>query len=232
MKKLIVPLWGLLVCVAALGQVRDASDNTCRQGLFTSESDSFKVGVVKKVKDRAGRAYFYDDMADDCPESSSCRTKNYVVTGQTVITNRQRGDFVCAWYTPKKGWSTVGWLKVSDLDFPVSRVKVSDKTWTGEWRYAQNSISITPNKLAGFLNVSGTAVWQGLGDNIHIGELDGAFPYEDGVLKYSDGDSQYDCKATLRLVDVFLVVTDNMNCGGANVTFSGIYRRKRPSPRK
>lgn len=232
MRRLTVAFWCLLVWSGAFGQVLDPSDNTCRQGLFTSESDDFGLGVVKKVTKGAGRAYFYDDMSDDCPEAASCRTKSYIVPGDKVITNRKRGDFVCAWYTPKKGWTTVGWLKASDLDFPASRAAFTDQSWTGEWRYAENSISITPNKLAGFLNVSGSAIWKGLGDNVHIGELDGAFSYKAGVLEYSDGDSQYDCKATLRLVDMFLVVRDNMNCGGANVTFSGVYRRNRLSPRK
>lgn len=222
----------LFVCSVAVGQGLDPSDNTCRQGLFTRESDEFGVGVVNKKRKGTGRAYFYDDMADDCPESAACRTKNYVVPGDTVITNRERGDFVCAWYSPRKGWTTVGWLKASDLDFPLSRVAVADRSWIGDWRYAENSITITPNKLAGFLNVSGNAFWKGLGDNVHIGELDGAFPYTGGVLEYSSGDSQYDCRATLRLVDVFLVVSDNMNCGGANVTLSGIYRRQRPKPKR
>lgn len=221
----------LFACGAAFGQRPDPSDNTCRQGLFTQETDDFGVGVVKKQKKAAGRAYFYDDMSPNCPESASCRTKNYVVAGDTVITNRKRGDFLCAWYSPKKGWTTVGWLKASDLDFPVSRGDISERSWTGEWRYALNSITITPDKLAGFLNVAGNAIWKGLGDNVHIGELDGAFPYKGGVLEYSSGDSQYDCRATLRLVDAFLVVRDNMNCGGANVTFSGIYRRQREQRR-
>lgn len=230
MIRLIVACFCLFVCTPTFGQGPDWSDNTCREGLFTRETDDFGVGRVKKRS--KGRAYFYDDMSANCPESQSCRTNGYVVARDTVITNKKRGDFVCAWYSPKKGRPTIGWLRASGLDFTTSRVDVSDKTWTGEWRYAENSITITPNKLAGFLNVSGSAIWKGLGDNIHIGELEGAFPYKGGVLEYSDGDSQYDCRATLRLVDVFLVVNDNLNCGGANVTFSGIYRRRAPSRKK
>ncbi|MBK9530064.1 MAG: hypothetical protein IPO41_17540 [Acidobacteria bacterium] len=69
-------------------------------------------------------------------------------------------------------------------------------------------------------------MWKGLGDNVHIGELDGRFPHKDGVLEYSDGDSEFDCKATMQLaVERFLIVADNGNCGGANVSFSGIYRK-------
>ena len=46
-----------------------------------------------------------------------------------------------------------------------------------------------------------------------------------GLWKYSDGEDQYDCKATIRLIGIYLVVADNMHCGGANVSFSGVYRK-------
>jgi hypothetical protein len=35
------------------------------------------------------------------------------------------------------------------------------------------------------------------------------------------------CGITLRLVGDFLVADDNGDCGGVNVTFDGVYRRKK-----
>jgi hypothetical protein len=35
------------------------------------------------------------------------------------------------------------------------------------------------------------------------------------------------CKITLRLVGDFLVADDNGDCGGVNVTFDGVYRKKK-----
>jgi hypothetical protein len=35
------------------------------------------------------------------------------------------------------------------------------------------------------------------------------------------------CKLTLRLVGDFLVADDNGECGGVNVTFDGVYRKKK-----
>jgi len=41
----------------------------------------------------------------------------------------------------------------------------------------------------------------------------------------TDGDDI--CRATLRLVGPYLLVDDNNDCGGANVTFDGVYRKKK-----
>ncbi|MFT3745535.1 MAG: hypothetical protein QM785_14735 [Pyrinomonadaceae bacterium] len=150
-----------------------------------------------------------------------------------VITSRSLGDYVCGWFTGAKGGVKVGWLRKADLDYPLMLMDASEKVWTGEWQYASNSISFSPNKISGYLNVKGDALWKGMGDNVHIGELDGRFMPKDGVVEYSDGTSQYDCRATMRLtMERFLIVADNGNCGGANVTFSGIYRKVSSKPLK
>lgn len=71
MRRLTVAFWCMPVSAAAFGQVLDSSDNTCRQGLFTSESDEFSLGVLKKRAKATRRAYFYDGSSDKCPESAS-----------------------------------------------------------------------------------------------------------------------------------------------------------------
>ena len=44
---------------------------------------------------------------------------------------------------------------------------------------------------------------------------------------FKDGDGEYDCAATLNLVGKLLVVADNNNnCGGGNVSFTGVYKRR------
>ncbi len=211
----------LTIVSSAFAQPSGNPENWCREGLFTRETKDFGVGFVK-----AARTSFHDDQKQNCPAASACKTSAYVVKGDTVITSKKFGGFTCGWFTSSKGGVKVGWLKTADLEFPQMLHDASERVWTGEWSYASNTISFTPNKLAGFLNVTGDAMWKGLGDNVHIGELDGRFPHKDGVLEYSDGDSEFDCKATMRLAaERFLIVADNGNCGGANVTFSGIYRK-------
>lgn len=213
----------LTIATSAFSQMSGNPDNWCREGLFTRETKDFGVGFVK-----AAKTSFHDDQKTNCPAAAGCKTTSYVVKGDTIITNKKFGAFTCGWFTSAKGGVKVGWLRTADLDFPAMLHDASERVWIGEWSYASNTISFTSNKLSGFLNVAGTAIWKGLGDNVHVGELDGRFSHKDGVLEYSDGDSEYDCKATMQLaVERYLIVADNGNCGGANVTFSGIYRKVR-----
>lgn len=216
---------------ALFAQVPGNPDNWCRQGFFTADSNEFGIGRVKG--NRRSRVYFYGDDNDKCPETASCRTRSYVVSGDTVITNRKRGDYVCAWFAPTKGAPTVGWLKASELELPEILSDASEKVWIGEWKYADNNITFAPAKLSGTLTVKGNAFWKGLGDNIHIGELDGVAKHNDGKLEYADGNGEYDCRASMQLVtEMFLIVADNLNCGGMNVSFSGIYRKAAAKPKK
>lgn len=79
--------------------------------------------------------------------------------------------------------------------------------------------------------VVGDATW-GAGDphrvkmgSVHNGHLEGSNEPGGAVLSIADVDTQGDCTATLRLMGRYLVVVDNGACGGANVSFNGIYLR-------
>lgn len=210
----------LLLPISVFGQ------NWCREGFFTRDSKDFKVAMV--TGGRTIRTYFYSDEKDDCPDAASCRKKSFMVGGDEVVVNRTRGDYSCVWYSPKSGSSTVGWIKTSALRFDDKLFDVSPRAWLGEWKYGDNGIEFTNNKLAGNLNVTGNATWVGANPgNVHVGELDGRYEPKDGVINYSDGDDEYDCKVTMRLVGKYLIVADNLKCGGVNVSFSGVYTRNR-----
>ena len=212
----------LTLTVPVLAQTEGNPENFCRDGFFTRDSRDFKIGKVKSA-----RAYFHSDEKEGCPEGAACRRKAYLVPGNEVIVNRVRNGFACAWYSPMKGNPTAGWLKVSDLAISAPPQAADTKAWLGEWAYEENGIEFTDNKLPGFLNVTGNASWKGLGDNVHVGEIDGRYAPENGVINYSDGDDEYDCKITMRLLGSYLIVADNLKCGGVNVTFSGVYTKKK-----
>ena len=202
-------------------------ENWCRAGFFTSETDNFRLAVATGKS--GDRIYFYNDFEDDCPGKESCRAKAYVVPGDRLIVSRTYKDFGCVWFTPGKGVPTIGWIKLADLKFANAvTTKPALSSWLGEWNYADNHIKFTHNKLAGYLNAAGDALWRGVGDNVHVGELDDRVQPVGNVVKVGESDTdEYSCKATMRLIADFLVVNDNGNCGGANVTFSGVYRRTR-----
>jgi hypothetical protein len=215
-------LLALILAVPVIAQMEGNPENWCRDGFFTRDSQEFKIGKVLTA-----RAAFHSDEKDECPEGAACRRKAYLVRGNEVLVNRVRGSFACAWYSPAKGSPTVGWLKISDLEISSPSKANGTRDWLGEWVDGENGIEFTDNKLAGFLNVTGNASWKGLGDNVHVGEIDGRYAPENGVIKYSDGEDEYDCKMTMRLVGRYLVVSDNLKCGGVNVTFSGVYTKRK-----
>jgi hypothetical protein len=59
----------------------------------------------------------------------------------------------------------------------------------------------------------------------NIGDLGGSARPHGAVLAYSDGDPD-GCRATMTLIGSLLVVADNDQCGGMNVSFTGVYQRK------
>ena len=216
-----------LICLSAsvLAQTPDVN-NWCRAGFFTTDSDEFRIAVAAGKKNE--HIYFYNDFEDDCPGKESCRAKAYLVPGDRMVISRSFGNFGCAWFSPAKGSPTVGWVKLANLKFSNRVLKTPLTAWLGEWRFAENHIKFTHNKLAGFLNVSGDALWRGQGDNVHVGELDDRVQPVGNMLKVGESETdEFACKATMRLIGEFLVVADNMRCGGFNVSFSGVYRRTR-----
>lgn len=213
---------------AVQAQTPGNPENWCRNGAFPTDSQDFKIGKVKSGAKAAKKVYFYNDYEDDCPTNEKCREKSYIVPGNEVIVSRVYKSFACSWYVPAKGIGTTGWIKLADLDISEVNKQPSLRSWLGTWEFAENSISFTQNKLPGYLNVTGEAFWRGLADNVHIGELDGREKPVGNIINFGSSDTdEYSCKATIRLIGNFLVVDDNSYCGGVNVKFNGVYRRKK-----
>ena len=213
----------LLAAFTASGQSIDES-NWCRAGNFAEEGSVFGVSTVTSAK-----VNFVDDGNKDCP-SAKCVTKRYVVKGDRVVTSRTFKGFVCSWFISKNGKnSTVGWIDAGSLAGQPP-ANISLKRWLGGWSYGENSINFTENKLPQTLNVTGDAIWHGVGDNVHVGDLDGYASPKNGVLLLGESDAdEFACKAKMTLIAEFLVVVDNNNCGGANVSFTGVYRKTGPA---
>lgn len=208
------------------GQGADLQNNWCRAGLFAEFEGQFKAGSV--LSRRNERVNFRDDDRPECPGASDCRKKSYLTNGDPLVIGRQINGFACGWFTSRAGKVTVGWLPIAKLKIIRTNLNPSLRLWLGDWVQEEDSISFTENKLAGFLNVTGDAYWQGIGDNVHIGELDSREEPAGNVILYNNADqSEYACKAKMQLLGEYLVVKDNQRCGGANVTFSGVYRKRR-----
>ncbi len=219
-------IFGFISTAEVFAQLEGNPENFCRSGFFPRESKNYQLAKITGRPNE--KVYFYGDERDDCPQNKNCRLKSYVVPDDEVIVSREFGDFACVWFQPKKDFETVGWLRSEKLSYlpKVSNLKLND--WIGHWQFYDNTIEIVISKKRGLLGIWGNAIWKGLGDNVHIGEIDEDEIVPKGnVLKIGEKESdEYACKVSMQLVGKYLIVSDNLNCGGANVTFSGVYRNK------
>ncbi|HLL99739.1 MAG TPA: hypothetical protein VK400_01685 [Pyrinomonadaceae bacterium] len=216
----------LFTTIQTFAQLEGNPENLCRSGFFPRESAAYRLASVKGAKNE--KVYFYGDERSACPDGKNCRMKSYLIPNDEVVVSRTFGRWACSWYQPKKGSETVGWIAVDKLDFRETNQNPALADWLGAWNYAgENRIEIGKSKTNGSLAITGNAVWRGLGDNIHTGEIDDESKPAGNELKIgADAESEDECQVTMRLVGKYLVVSDNLRCGGVNVSFSGVYRKK------
>jgi hypothetical protein len=214
----------LLPASPAYAQLKGNPDNACRNGYFPRESTNYRLA---KIKGAAGdKIHFHGDDSERCPDDAACRLKTYVIPGDEVLVSRTLGKFACSWFQPGKGSETVGWIETDRLAWQENTRPPAMRDWLGEWRAYDNAIRISTSKAAGSLAIKGEAIW-GSGARTHTGELDYDAKPSAGKMKFGDGTDELDCQVTMQLVGKHLVVGDNLHCGGANVSFSGVYRKKR-----
>ena len=174
-----------------------------------------------------------DDAA--CPTNKeACRKKAYLVPRDVVLSGRAQGTFTCVAYqsfhTRKQNWTT-GWLPTSSLTpfEPMPSPKAAD--WIGDWSHPGGTISITRGD-AGKLSIEGehTCV---AAQSVHSGVLSAAVVPLPGMIAFADDGSgpfekaeEGQCLFRMQRVGLWLLVEDNMQCGGSMVTFTGLYRRE------
>lgn len=214
----------LALCAQAAAQEGGNPANWCRNGAFTRDAEEFRTA---RVDGRKGSRLYFQGDEEGCPgPAAKCRQKAYVVPGDEVVVSRAFGDWACAWYQPARGRETVGWLPADRLATADPAANPPPARWLGAWGFYDNLLRVKRGRAGGSLLVEGTATWQGVNPgNVHVGELSGEGAPAGNVLTL--GDDPADCRATLRLVGNYLVVSDNKQCGGLNVTFDGVYRRVR-----
>ena len=199
------------------------------------EPGRFKLGTVKANVKRT----LFGDGSDDT------NWRAYVVAGDEVITAEVDGEFVCALYVGRKGEQSSGWLKSADLDI-VPIAPLLPKSWIGQWTAGPNhNVEISAGKKPDWIAFSGTASWSLMGDGgeddggAHSGGIEGEAPIENDVagatfstaVSYlpfdEEAEAHYVCAVRLQVLSKrYLMVEDNGNCGGANVSTTAFYVRK------
>jgi hypothetical protein len=195
--------------------------------------------AIGRVMPGAPRVYFRRDP--DCTDTApGCRQSAYVVPGDEVIVKQLTATRACAVFVSPKGRDTAGWLPRAALSVaPAATVPLS--AWIGQWAQIESSITIKPLS-GGRLKIVGDATYGAFDPQrvkigaIHTGEIAAVVKPEANGLSFAMGDDatlpyrsagRYDCAVKMRRIGRWLLVDDNNNCGGMNVTFRGIYERTR-----
>jgi hypothetical protein len=192
------------------------------------------LGVVS-----GGKVNFVSQQSEKpgCPSAApACTKRAYLVDGNIVtLDGRTSGAYVCADFLGAHNYETQGWL-------PAASVKPTTlpPNWIGKWERdvndATNSSEIViKSKSKTTADVDGSAT-AGDGTNTNSGDMGAtidptqitqgfADDYNGNQLPY-DTKKDHGCAALMKQLGPALFVTDNNNCGGYNVTFSGRYLRK------
>jgi hypothetical protein len=196
------------------------------------EWDEERALVVQKVT-AAPRTSFikspYDDdfKAEACPaDTPACRKKSYLITGDLVLTGKTLGAFTCISYQMKAQlWST-GWLPSAALTplAPMASPKLSD--WLGAWDHPGGGVDITLGN-GGKLHIEGLMLVP-VGRTTNNGDFKSDVTPQGDTIAFTDqGGYGDECHVRMQRIGPLLMVEDNDGCGGAGVTFSGLYHRKK-----
>ena len=192
----------------------------------------------------AGRTAFLKNESDDaaCPaEGGGCLRKSFLVTGDGVLVSGRTGTFACATFVNGKGAETSGWMPAAAIATDPPSGDTTVQEWTGSWIREEARIAIRPAP-GGKLAVKGDATF-GASDpdrvrtgRVNIGEIAGTVGIggdrlsfamgDDGHTLPIDGGEAFACKVWMRRAGDYLLVDDNGNCGGMNVSFAGTYVRR------
>ena len=213
----------LIVCCTVPSLAR-ADGPMCRDGMFPAES---AVLTLAKVTG-APRTYLRTDTAPCPDDGAACRGRAYLVPGDTVLTWPARVPYVCALF-PGKGGRSSGYVRSDEIAAQPTPAPAL-AAWAGRWVSGDDSIALRVQGVQ--LTASGEAYWPSAHPSLkdrpggpNLGDMTGtAAPRGNSVV--FEGAHPDDCRVKLTLLPPYLLASDNDNCGGHNVSFTGVYQRK------
>lgn len=198
---------------------------------------------VARIKASAGRVHFYEPTCDAGAKGlEACRRKAYVQPGDTVLLGDVFDTTACATFVDQKGRATSGIIKANTVEPVRGADQSTRRAFVGRWVREEAEISVTA-KSSG-LAFKGEATYGGKDPQrvargaVNSGIIDFtsdpasnrlsvAVPNADGAAAMpKDKGGPNDCQLDMVALGPYLVVKDNMQCGGMNVSFTGVYRRK------
>jgi hypothetical protein len=226
--ELVLSLLGAAWLASAAPAARAEGPNICA-GVEWDEQRALAVARVTAPS----RAYLLKNSSDDpsaaaCPAKiRACRQKAYLVAGDLVLVGRTQGDFACVAYQSPKAIKPVwvsGWLPRAALR-PAAESSSPD--WIGAWRHPGGHIEIGES-IGGKSRIEGSMTLPTPSGDFQNGDFQAQIALPTGpALRFTDQGVYGDlCHVRMQRVGALLLVEDNGGCGGAGVTFTGLYRRR------
>jgi hypothetical protein len=219
-----------LGAAAALAASGACADERFCAGVGYDDAAAVMTG---KVKADAGKVHFLKNGAADnaCPSlAPDCQQKPYIVPGDLVVLGAKFGDYVCADYDGGRG-DLGGWLPAAAIE--PAPAETDPAAWIGDWKRVEAKIKIRKGDEG--LTAEGDATFGALDPSrvkrgaVNVGEFSAPLLIKDGnaslIDKDADPKDSFACRLRFARSGSFLFVRDNMQCGGFNVSFSGLYRR-------
>lgn len=230
----------LTACLLPLAAHAASPKGECTGWTDLAPATHISLASIRK----GGPVHFINSASEKkgCPDAGAiaCQRKDYLVGGDPVLVNAEAGAFSCGEYVNAKGLVRAGWLPT---DMLVTAPPAPPKSLVGTWRgNVEQNITIKAGKTSGAIVLHGEATFGALDpDRVKRGGVNSgsfqatlaapgdslAFTADEGsgTLPYDKGDPMA-CRIRMRSLGPFLLVEDNQNCGGNNVSFTGDYRRK------
>lgn len=213
----------LLLASGATASAEPAEDwDFCRNGLFPEEPPFAHAQVTGQ-----GQLRFLEDMDGCLDKGATCPARGYVIPGDRVLTSKVHGAYTCAFY-PGRGGGTAGWVETARLrPLPVERAPRAE-AWVGQWS-TEGDNGVTIHRRGEAFEIDGEAYWPSANPPIeerpggpNIGSIGGMLRVEGNRAEYDEGEG---CQVSFTLIGELLIAGDNHQCGGMNVSFSGVYKR-------
>ena len=180
----------------------------------------------------------YDDefKAATCPAATdACRKKSYLVTGDLVLVGKTLSGFTCVAYqmpAAKRHIFAEGWLPSAALTPVAPAASTAMPDWIGTWEHPHGTIEIKSGGIGGRLQIEGFMLVPTARD-FHNGVISAqVMPAKDSIAFQNDGWMPFEtvcedaCRVRMQRIGPYLLVEDNGDCGGAGVSFTGLYHRK------
>lgn len=206
----------------ALPGAAAAQSETCR-----GEQDFLNATELQLGRVAAGQHPYLQSDTADCPgPDAKCRIGRPLSPGQVSLLGKVRPGYVCVLTAAAVG-TAAGWLATHAVGPATAPVDAAPPlaAWTGTWWLYDNRITL--RRQDDTILVNGEAYWPAKDIMpANQGGLSGTAKPSGNRLHIAEG-SPTDCETDLLLAGPFMIVGDNRNCGGHNVSFSGVYTRRR-----